>query len=152
MRRNGGIAVTFHRLVSERYFDEMTHSSLRWVQDVAKSSGKHCGAVRMSDDPVGPVPVTQMLMLRPGAVVPRHANDCHVVEVIVIGSIELDGGEVLTVGDVMVAKPGEYHGPRIAGPEGALVAGFYTDINAPVTFSEEMVSLDARITAGQSGS
>jgi anti-sigma factor ChrR (cupin superfamily) len=142
--------MTYHRLISQDYFDEMTHPSLRWVQDVAKSSGKHCGAIRMSDDADDRMPVTQMKVLWPGAVVPRHANDCYVVEVVVIGSISLDGGEVLTVGDVMVAKPGEYHGPRVAGPDGALVAAFYTDINAAVTFSEEMLSLDARITAGQS--
>lgn len=141
--------MSYHRLISQEYFDDMTHPSLQWVQEVATAAGKHCGAIRMADESERRVPIVQMMLLRPGAVVPRHANDCHVTEVVVIGSLLLEDDEPLVVGDVIIAKPGEYHGPRVAGPDGALVATFIADVTAPVTFSEEMLMLDARISAGQ---
>lgn len=141
--------MTYHRLISNDYFDGMTDPSMRWVQEVAESTGKHCGAIRMAEGTDARVPITQMIILRPGAVVPRHANDCHVVQVVVIGSLELEGEEPLTEGDVIAAKPGEYVGPCVAGPDGALVASFITDVNARVTFSDETPILEDHIADAQ---
>src|SRR5688572_24932474 len=124
--------MTYHRLISPSYFDDITHPSLRWVQDDAASTGKHAGAIRMADDLESEVPAAQMIMLRPGAIVPRHAHDCHVVQVVVIGSLDVGEGDPLTEGDVIVTQPGEYSGPRVAGSGGALLATFYADVNSPV--------------------
>ena len=58
-----------------------------------------------------------ILEMPPGYVLRRHAHDCHRVEVVVKGSIDV-GDRVLYPGDVMVVGPGEMYGPHTAGPEG----------------------------------
>lgn len=66
-----------------------------------------------SDDP----PAVVVLEMPPGYVLFRHAHVCHRFEVIVKGSLSVDG-RVLGPGEVMTARPGEWYGPHVAGPEG----------------------------------
>ena len=62
-------------------------------------------------------PAALIFTMPPGYVLGRHAHLCERFEVILEGSITVDGLE-LGPGDVMIARPGEYYGPHTAGPEG----------------------------------
>jgi hypothetical protein len=61
-----------------------------------------------------------VIEMAPGGVIAHHAHDCERLEIIVRGSLELPDGTMLGPGDVMVAKPWEFYGPHIAGPDGCV--------------------------------
>jgi hypothetical protein len=67
-----------------------------------------------SDD----APMAVILDFAPGYVITRHTHDCHRFEVILRGSLEV-GGRTYVAGDVMVAGPNEFYGPKVVGPNGA---------------------------------
>ncbi len=72
----------------------------------------------LDDDPEEPsAPAVLVLDMPPGYVLFRHAHVCHRVEVVVKGSLR-SGDRTLHPGDVMVARPGEWYGPHVAGPGG----------------------------------
>jgi len=76
----------------------------------------------LGDDPDAPdAPAVVMLDMPPGYVLFRHAHICHRFEVVVKGSMRA-GERTLGPGDVMVAAPGEWYGPHVAGPEGCTTA------------------------------
>ncbi|MBV8464173.1 MAG: hypothetical protein JO368_12825 [Acidimicrobiales bacterium] len=66
-------------------------------------------------------PAVVLLDMPPGYVLFRHAHICHRFEVVVKGSMRA-GDRTLGPGDVMEAKPGEWYGPHVAGPEGCTTA------------------------------
>jgi anti-sigma factor ChrR (cupin superfamily) len=63
-------------------------------------------------------PMAVILDFQPGYVITRHTHDCHRFEVILRGSVQVDG-RTYGPGDVMVAKPNEFYGPKVVGPDGA---------------------------------
>ena len=65
------------------------------------------------DDPS--TAVANMLEMPPNFVLPRHAHDCERLEIVVRGTLEVDG-EILHPGDISVARPMEMYGPHVAGP------------------------------------
>jgi hypothetical protein len=76
----------------------------------------------LGDDPEAPdVPAVVILDMPPGYVLFRHAHICYRFEVVVKGSL-VAGDRTLRPGDVMTARPGEWYGPHIAGPEGCTTA------------------------------
>ncbi len=75
----------------------------------------------LADDDRAEAPAVVMLDMPPGYRLFRHAHLCHRFEVVVKGSLESDG-RTLHPGDVMVARPGEWYGPHVAGPEGCTTA------------------------------
>jgi hypothetical protein len=77
--------------------------------------------VLADDDQQSDAPAVVMLEMPPGYVLFRHAHICHRFEVVVKGSLLVDG-RVLRPGDVMTARPGEMYGPHTAGPEGCTTA------------------------------
>jgi hypothetical protein len=75
----------------------------------------------MSTDPEDPdAPLAMLLRLPPGYVLQRHGHECYRVEVLIQGSLTVEGGQVLAPGDVSVTEPNVFYGPHIAGPEGSL--------------------------------
>ena len=72
-------------------------------------------------------PVAAMLKLPPGGVIARHAHPVVRFEVVVQGSILVDGRTLLP-GDVMVSPPNEFYGPHVAGPEGATTVEVFSSI------------------------
>ena len=76
----------------------------------------------LADDPdTWDAPAVVMLKMPPGYRLFRHAHICHRFEVIVTGTLEVNG-EILGPGAVMTARPGEMYGPHIAGAEGCTTA------------------------------
>jgi hypothetical protein len=73
------------------------------------------------DSETSDAPAVVMLEMPPGYVLFRHAHICHRFEVVVKGSLRA-GDRTLVAGDVMVARPGEFYGPHVAGPEGCTTA------------------------------
>jgi hypothetical protein len=67
------------------------------------------------DDPS--TPLIALLDMPPGRVIARHAHQCERFEMVVRGSLDV-GDRMLHPGDVMTAAPGEFYGPKVAGPEG----------------------------------
>ena len=62
-------------------------------------------------------PAALIFTMPPGYVLQRHAHVCERFEIILEGSLQVDGME-LGPGDVMIAREGESYGPHTAGPEG----------------------------------
>ena len=79
----------------------------------------------MGDPDLDATPVAMMFQMDPGYVVTRHAHACERVEVVVRGSID-DGERILYPGAVMVARPGEVYGPKVAGPDGCLTVEIFS--------------------------
>lgn len=80
----------------------------------------------------------------PNFKVPRHYHDTTRVEIIVKGSLDT-GERVLKPGDVMITPPGEWYGPYVTGPDGALTAeiGGHLKDFPPVTESGLELIADA---------
>ncbi|MBV9661550.1 MAG: hypothetical protein JO337_10365 [Acidimicrobiales bacterium] len=73
----------------------------------------------LGDDDSEDAPAAMVLDMQPGHVIARHAHDCERVEIVVSGSLDV-GDRILRAGDIMVAHPGEFYGPHVAGPEGCM--------------------------------
>jgi hypothetical protein len=73
------------------------------------------------EDQSGDAPAVVVLEMPPNYVLFRHAHICHRFEIVVKGSLEVDG-RTLRPGDVMTARPGEMYGPHTAGPGGCTTA------------------------------
>jgi hypothetical protein len=107
-------------LIADKSTWEGGPSQLTFARDGAESLGFKFRGFVMDDDQDAPTaPVAALLYLPPRGVLPRHAHDCHRVEVIVQGSLEAEG-RTLHPGDVAVSRPGVFYGPHVAGPEGSL--------------------------------
>jgi hypothetical protein len=92
---------------------------LQWVRSPERAS--EISMFNMSTDPEDPdAPMAMLLRLPPGYVLQRHGHDCYRVEVLIEGSLTVEGGHVLEPGDVSVTEPHVFYGPHIAGPEGSL--------------------------------
>ena len=75
----------------------------------------------LSDDPTDDEAVlAKVLWMPPGYRLFRHAHDCHRFEIVIKGSLDVGDGKTLRAGDVSVSGPGQFYGPHVAGPEGAL--------------------------------
>jgi hypothetical protein len=77
------------------------------------------------DDPA--TAVANMLEMPPNFVLPRHAHDCERLEIVVRGTLEVDG-EILRPGDISIARPMEMYGPHVAGPEGCVTLEFFSSM------------------------
>ena len=121
------------------YFDLMTPDALRWAQAGARAVGEELGAIVMAEDPNDPVaPIAILLQLPPGYVLERHAHACHRVEVIVRGSLDIRGEQVLHPGDISVSAPGEFYGPNIGGPEGSLSVEIFSTAQGMLPIFEDV--------------
>jgi hypothetical protein len=74
-------------------------------------------------------PTAIVLRMGPNWVLARHAHDCHRLEVIVQGSLDV-GERVLGPGDVMISEPGVAYGPHVAGPDGCTTVEVFTNYRA----------------------
>lgn len=72
-------------------------------------------------------PVAAVLALKPGDIIGHHAHSCDRFEVVVRGSLAVEGGETLVPGDIMVSRSGEFYGPHVAGPEGCVTVEIFSD-------------------------
>jgi hypothetical protein len=105
------------------YYDAMTPRLLGWLQASVRETrpGWETGVIVMGEDPLdAAAPAAVLLYMPPGATLRRHAHDCHRVEVVIRGSLDVGDGQMLNPGDVSTAAPGEFYGPHTAGPEGCL--------------------------------
>jgi anti-sigma factor ChrR (cupin superfamily) len=83
----------------------------------------------LGDDPEDrDLPAVVMLDMPPGYVLFRHAHVCHRFEVVVKGSLTA-GERTLVPGDVMTARPGEWYGPHVAGPDGCTTAEVFGTVD-----------------------
>jgi quercetin dioxygenase-like cupin family protein len=73
----------------------------------------------LGDDDDEDAPAAMVLDMQPGHVIARHAHECERIEIVVSGTLDV-GDRTLRAGDIMVAHPGEFYGPHIAGPEGCV--------------------------------
>lgn len=112
-----------YRRGSVTYFDDMTPAARRFMSEATRQvmPGWDLGSIVLADDVDDQAaPVASILKIAPNDVLPRHAHDCHRVEIILEGSLATGSGEVLTPGDIMVSRRGEFYGPHTAGPDGCL--------------------------------
>jgi len=72
-------------------------------------------------------PAVVILDMPPGYTLFRHAHTCQRFEVVVKGSLEVDG-QLVGPGHVMTAAPGEFYGPHVAGSQGCQTAEVFGDL------------------------
>jgi hypothetical protein len=95
-------------------------------------------------------PTAIVLEMAPGHVITRHAHECERFEVVVKGSIDV-GDKVLYPGDVMTARPNEFYGPKVVGPDGCTTVEIFsnqTGATAPLYETEDGSVLRVDYTAG----
>lgn len=112
-----------YRRHSATYFDDMTPAGRRFMSEATRQvmPGWDLGSIVLADDlDDQAAPVASILKIAPNEVLPRHAHDCHRVEIVLEGSLATSAGDVLTPGDIMVSARGEFYGPHTAGPDGCL--------------------------------
>jgi len=131
------------------FFDAITPEEMRWTGQATREvmPGWDLGSIVLGDDSSDPnVPVASMLKIAAGDTLPKHAHDCFRVEVIVQGSITLPGGDVLTSGDVMFSRPGEFYGPHIAGPDGCLSVEIFSAARGTAPIADETDGSSSDVT------
>ena len=108
-------------------FWDLEPEFLRPVQDACKPFDINVLHFVLGDPDDEHTPVAAMLKLPPGGVLARHSHPVVRFEVLVQGSIEVEGRTLLP-GDVMVSPAGEFYGPHVAGPEGATTVEVFSSI------------------------
>jgi hypothetical protein len=78
------------------------------------------------DDEEG-TPVAAILEMPPGYVLPRHAHQCERLEVIITGTLTVDGQE-LGPGTVLRSGASQFYGPHTAGPEGCTTVEVFAQL------------------------
>lgn len=107
-----------------------------WTPDpffagVAAAAAAH--DLRIRHHALGPLddedatPVAAMLEMPPGYELPRHAHDCERIEIVVKGSLEVDG-RVLGPGAVLRSGAGDFYGPHVAGPHGCTTVEVFASL------------------------
>jgi hypothetical protein len=102
--------------------DEYWDAPGRWkILQSGRVPGVKPTVFPLGDPEAEDVPVVYILKMDPGFVLTRHAHDCHRVELVLQGSLDV-GERTLSPGDVMVSAAWEFYGPHIAGPDGCVTA------------------------------
>lgn len=125
-------------------------SGIGWAAAIA-AAGDMQGlktAVHVLGDPTDErAPIVVVIKYPPHYVLARHSHSSDRLELVVAGSVEVDG-QWLGPGDIWASPTGEYYGPHAMGPDGcttmevATVAGAHRltfDIDGtaiPVDFSD----------------
>jgi hypothetical protein len=100
---------------------------LEVVREAAAPFGLRLSFFALGDPDDPRTAVANMLEMPPNFVLPRHAHDCERLEIVVRGTLEVDG-EILGPGDVSIARPMEMYGPHVAGPEGCTTLEFFSSM------------------------
>lgn len=91
---------------------------LKGMGTLASITGATTTMFVLGDDPSDPhAPGVGILCMPPGYVLRRHAHTCHRLEVILSGTLNVEG-RWFGPGTVMTAGYEEAYGDHIAGPEG----------------------------------
>lgn len=115
-----------HRLNDPGFWD-LEPDFLKPVQDACRPFGLDICHFVLGDPDSPATPVAAVLRMPPGYELPRHAHPVVRFEVIVQGSMTVDG-EVYGPGDVMISPPDEMYGPHIAGPDGCTTVEVFSSI------------------------
>jgi hypothetical protein len=90
------------------------------VESLANRTTARLAAIfRLGEEDDAEAPLAEVLKMPPDYVIVRHAHNCHRFEMVATGSLYFEG-KILEPGDVMVAAPGEFYGPKVAGPDGCI--------------------------------
>jgi hypothetical protein len=109
-----------YKIDEDAEFFKVGPPSVEWVRVGVEAVGSRIANFVMGEDVEDKeAPVASLLWLPPNDVLPRHSHDCFRVEVMVRGSLTVEG-QILHPGDVSVSQPNEFYGPHIAGPTGSL--------------------------------
>ena len=114
-----------YRYGSPNYYEGLTSPSLSGTREASKDANMQVGTILMGEEGQN-APVTMLLEMPPGSVLPRHGHDTYRVEVVIRGSMTLPDGREVTPGDVLVTPPGSFYGPHIAGSDGVLTAEIFS--------------------------
>lgn len=108
-----------HFKKSEPDFWRIAPKALAYTQVFAEAVDHKVASFVLGDDDDLEAPLALFMNLPPGWVLSRHGHDCHRFEVVIEGSMIIDGA-TLYPGDVSTSGRGEEYGPHMAGPEGVL--------------------------------
>jgi hypothetical protein len=100
---------------------------LRPLQEACEPFGLRIRHFVMGDPDDPGTPTAAILQMPPGYELTRHAHPCERLEVIVAGSLLVDG-VVLGPGDVMASRAGEMYGPHVAGPHGCTTVEIFSSL------------------------
>ncbi|HEV8296700.1 MAG TPA: hypothetical protein VGQ20_05385 [Acidimicrobiales bacterium] len=107
-------------------FWDIGPESLRWMKVLAEAINVKFARFPLGDPDDDATPFASVLAMPPNYELWRHKHDCHRVEVVVSGSLQV-GDRVLHPGDVMTSTPGEAYGPHVAGPEGSVTVEIFSN-------------------------
>lgn len=140
--------MTFLEMDSDKFW--ATPDGWEWSEEVSTELDVRTALFFLGDPNDDSTPIAVALELQPGGQILRHSHPCDRFEVIVRGSLEIEKGRFLTVGDVMVAKEGEMYGPHRAGPEGCTTIEVFGKISGikSITYATTDGDLPMQLNAG----
>ena len=106
-------------------FWDIGPESMRWMKVIAEAINVKFARFPLGDPEDEDTPFASLLFMPPGYELWRHKHECHRVEVIVKGSLQV-GDRTFGPGDVMTSEPGQAYGPHVAGPDGALTVEIFS--------------------------
>jgi len=124
----------FYSIDDPEFFDEVTPEALRWTMVIPRKAGMEMATIPIGDGSSGAVGIIQ---LPPGGTIPRHAHQCKRIEVVLRGSLDVGEGRVVGPGTVMISEPGDYYGPHIAGPDGAITVEIFSSLTSKTDFDDQ---------------
>ena len=108
------------------YWKNVGSKMSKAISDRVEPIGVRLAHFVMSDDQEDmQAPLATIFYMPPNYVLRRHAHECHRVEVIIEGTVQV-GDKVLRAGDVSVSGPGIAYGPHTAGPTGCLTVEIFS--------------------------
>ncbi len=115
-----------HFLRDEPSFWRISPRALAYTNVFAEAVDHRVASFVLGPEDDLEAPLALFMNLPPGWVLDRHAHDCHRFEVVIEGSMIVQGGVSLGPGDVSTSGPGEQYGPHMAGPDGVLTLEIFS--------------------------
>jgi hypothetical protein len=126
--------MSYHTIADKKFWDTMTPPRLNFIREACHEGGFEAAVLPLGDPVASDPSMVLLLKFAPGGTLPRHAHQCHRIELLISGTLTTPDGRVLTAGAVMTSGPGEFYGPHIAGPEGAVTAEIFSSTYAQVDY------------------
>ena len=95
-------------------------------------------------------PVATLAKMPPGYALPYHSHTCDIFMIVIKGSLYVPGA-ILTPGDVLEAKAGEFYGPEVAGPDGCTRIEFFAELTGNASLMYKLPSGEIGIQRGLEG-
>jgi hypothetical protein len=95
-------------------------------------------------------PVATLAKMPPEYALPYHSHTCDIFMIVIKGSLYVPEA-ILSPGDVLEAKAGEFYGPEVAGPDGCTRIEFFAHLSGNASLMYKRPNGEVGIQRGLEG-